>query len=167
MTYSDSANPTEPGAPARTMLTALLAFFAAEDWPVTPLGDGAVLQMAFEGEAGRWLCFAQLREEQTQILFYSVCPTRVPPERRAAAAEFLTWANSGLLLGNFEMDYADGEVRYKTSVDTGGGPVSELLPPLVYANVLMMDRYLPGIMDVIGGADPAATATRIDAEPPT
>ena len=37
----------------------------------------------------------------------------------------------------------DGEIRYKTSRDLGSDTLAELLPPLLYANVLSLDRYFP------------------------
>jgi hypothetical protein len=55
-----------------------------------------------------------------------------------------------MIIGNFELDFADGEIRYKTSIDVKGDILSfELIKQLVYANVTMMDEYLPGIMSVI------------------
>ncbi len=79
-------------------------------------------------------------------------------------AEFLTRANYGLVIGNFEMDFGDGEVRYKTSIDVEGDRLtSALIKQMVYINVLMMDRYLPGIMKVaFGNADPARAIAEIE-----
>ena len=51
------------------------------------------------------------------MLFYSVLPLNVPCGQASAIAEFITRANYGMALGNFELDFNDGEVRYKTSVD--------------------------------------------------
>lgn len=51
----------------------------------------------------------------------------VPEDRRLALAEFLTRANYGLFIGNFEMDWQDGEVRYKTSIDVAGDRLSTAL----------------------------------------
>jgi hypothetical protein len=108
--------------------------------------------MAFQGENGKWTCYARVREEQEQFLFYSICPVNAPDSKRMAIAEFLTRANSGTIIGNFELDFTNGEIRYKTSIDVQGDSLSfELIKQLVYANVTMMDQYLPGIMSVIYG----------------
>ena len=32
--------------------------------------------------------------------------------KRQDIAEYLTRANYGMVMGNFEMDYSDGEIRY-------------------------------------------------------
>ena len=53
-------------------------------------------------------------------------------------------------IGNFEMDYGDGEIRYKTSIDVGDDRLTyALIAKLVEPNIAMMDNYLPGIMQVI------------------
>lgn len=41
---------------------------------------------------------------------------QVPEELRPGVAEFITRANYGLIRGNFEMDFNDGELRYKTTI---------------------------------------------------
>ena len=70
-----------------------------------------------------------------------------------AAAEFIARANYGLRIGNFELDFNDGEIRYKSSLDFEG---AELTPSLIrntiYPAVQTLDRYLPGLMKVMYGA---------------
>lgn len=130
----------------------MVSFFRDDHWPFLEVED-SVLQMNFQGQNGRWTCYAQARAAVGQVVMYSVCPMTVPEGLRIAVAEFITRANYGLIIGNFELDYDDGEVRYKTSLDAENAPLShELLQPLVYANVWTMDRYLPGLMAVIYGS---------------
>jgi hypothetical protein len=64
----------------------------------------------------------------------------------------LTRANFGLNIGNFEMDFSDGEIRYKTSIDVTHDRLTHgLIDPLVEASLVAMDDYLPGIKSVIAG----------------
>lgn len=106
--------------------------------------------MNFSGEHGGWRCIAQALEEQQEFLFYSILDTKVPSDKREAVSEYLTRANYGLRIGNFEMDFSDGEVRYKTSIDVKGGQLTpSMAKVVVYANLQTMDKYLPGIMEVI------------------
>ena len=83
-------------------------------------------------------------------------------------AEFLTRANYGLIIGNFEMDLTDGEVRYKTGIDVEGDRLSAaLVKNLVYANVLTMDQYLPGIMRLIyADVSPAEAIVQVEGPAP-
>ncbi|MEB3294607.1 MAG: hypothetical protein VKJ24_15735 [Synechococcales bacterium] len=63
-----------------------------------------------------------------------------------------------LITGNsnhFELDFNDGEIQYKTSIDVEGDRLTPaLIKRLVYTNVAMMDDYLPGIQAVVAGQDP-------------
>jgi len=146
------------------ILDTALSFFEQDGWPFTQLEGQPVLQMGFRGENGRWVCYAHAREEQAQFIFHSLCPVNAPEDKRLAVAEFLTRANYGLFIGNFEQDFGDGEIRYKTSIDVEGDRLSlALVQQLVYVNVLMMDTYLPGIMAVIyGNVSPAEAIAEIE-----
>ena len=125
-----------------------------------------ILRLPFQGKGGRWNCYAQVRvtKDVEQVLFYSVLPLNVPAEKRAAIAEFITRANYGMALGNFELDYNDGEVRYKTSVDVTDQTIAAgLLRPLVYTNVLMMDKYMSGLIAVVyADVSPAEAVKQIE-----
>jgi hypothetical protein len=55
-----------------------------------------------------------------------------------------------LWLGNFELDFQDGEVRYKTSLDLADVELTTgLLAALLRSNISTVDRYLPGLMSVL------------------
>jgi len=139
-------------------------FFKTDDWPATKLENQPAMSMNFQGQNGRWSCYARVEEEKQIILFYSYCPVKAPEEKRPILADFLTRANYGLYIGNFEMDYNDGEVRFKTSLDVEGDELSTaLMKRIVYDNVGVMDKYLPGIMTVIyGGASPTEAIAKVE-----
>ncbi|MEL7357739.1 MAG: hypothetical protein AAFN40_14365 [Cyanobacteria bacterium J06560_6] len=62
-------------------------------------------------------------------------------------AQFITRANYGLILGNFELDYTDSEIRYKTSLDVESDRLTPALTKnLISTNVTTMDQYLPGLL---------------------
>jgi hypothetical protein len=154
----------KPLSSDKTILQEMLNFFTEDDWKFTKLPGKSVLQLPFQGKNGRWNCYAQAREENKQFVFYSLCPVTAPEDKRQAIAEFLTRANYGMMIGNFELDLNDGEIRYKTSIDIAGDSLSfTLIKNLVYTNVTMMDEYLPGIMSVIhGDASPKQAITNIE-----
>lgn len=139
---------------SKSMFETMQQFFRDDGWRFDHIEGKTILKMGFKGENGSWRCFAQVREEQRQFLFYSILDSNCPEAARPKMAEFLTRANYGLITGNFEMDYSDGEVRFKTSLDVKeneGTFVPGLIKRLVYLNVLMTDKYLPGIMGVMYG----------------
>ena len=142
-----SSSPTSTNQP---IFEAIIGFFRSEGWEFARVEGKTVLQIAFRGKSGTWSCYARAREEEQQFIFYSICPIAAPEDKRQAIAEFLTRANYGMTIGNFELDYTDGEIRYKTSIDVEGERLtSALIRSIVYTNVTMMDAYLPGIQAVI------------------
>jgi hypothetical protein len=139
-------------------------FLEEDDWPYNLLEGRAVYKTGFEGKNGQFTCYAQERTEQQQFVFYSVFPVRTPDNRLNEMAEFITRANYGMIIGNFELDYGDGEIRYKTSVDVEDVDlVDALIRHLIYANVLTMDKYFPGIMRVLyAGIAPADAVEEVE-----
>jgi hypothetical protein len=146
------------------MLDVMMTFFEKDGWPFHVMESKTVLQMAYAGDNGRWNCYAQAREEQQQFVFYSMIPVNATEEKRAVMAEFITRVNYGLVMGDFEMDYTDGEIRFKTSIDVEGDELSEeLIANMVRRNVYTTDRYLPGVMAVLyADATPEAAVAKIE-----
>jgi len=151
---------TPPNAPFET----LQAFFQEDGWPFEYLKDLSALRIPFQGANGEWVCFAQAREGQSQVVFYSIAAVNAPAEKRAAVAEFITRANYGLLTGNFEMDFEDGEIRCRTNLDIEGGRLNTgMVKQLAYTNVTLMDRYLPGLMRVLySDVEPALAIIEVE-----
>lgn len=130
-----------------TILDLLAATLTQEGVPVQRAPELSGLRLGFTGESGQWLCFARVDEEKRIAVFYSIAPFVVPPERREEVMRYLTRASFGLPLGAFELDLDDGEVRFKTSLALGEAePHKSLLTQLVWTNVAVMDRYLPGLV---------------------
>lgn len=141
-------------------------FFRAEAWSFSELTPDAALAAQYVGENGKWSCLAEVSEELQQCLFYSLSPVRVPDAKRQSVAEFITRANDGLNIGNFEMSFETGEVVFKTSIDVLDTALDQtLVRNLAFANVITMDRFLPGLLSVIfGNAAPRdAVAAAADA----
>jgi len=135
-----------------SILERAIAFFDSINWTYTRHESKPILSMRHQGKNGSWRCVAQARENDThrQFIFYSVLESFTPPDKLPAMAEFLTRANYGLIIGNFELDFEDGEIRYKTSLDTEELALNHtVFKNVVYANLSMMDQYLPGIMSML------------------
>ena len=161
---------TDTNDPSPQNLNALLAFetlgqFLNEDeWHPQQLEDKTMYRMGFSGKNGDTTCYAQVYVDLEQFLFYVIAPTKVPEGERAVAAEFITRANYGLRIGNFELDFNDGEVRYKSSIDFEGEPLTPgLIKHAMYPAVQTMDRYLPGLMSVVyGSKSPSQAISEIE-----
>jgi hypothetical protein len=148
-----------------SLFEALKALFTGEGWSFVEIDPMPVLLTEQNGPSGTWKLYAHAVEERQLILLYSICPLIVPPDKRAEMASFLTRANYGLAVGNFELDFSDGEIRYKTSLSVEDGYVSPtLFRRLAHVNALAMQRYLPSIAAVMTGtpANPGLDEQRGD-----
>ena len=145
------------------LLEELKRVFAENGWPFAEVRGAPVLLTELSGPHGRWSFYAQVVDDQDLILLYSICPRRVPEGRREDVAQFLTRTNYGLAAGNFELDFEDGEIRYKTAVHLQGDELDRLvLKRLVRANGVAMETYLPEIESIL--RPPARTLLTIRIE---
>jgi hypothetical protein len=131
------------------LLQTVLDYFAFKGWPSQANHEETMIRVAYKTQHGPWFLYARAIPDTRQILFYSVLPEKIAPERRLPVAEFLTRANFGLPAGNFEMDWEDGEIRFKTSITLGNTELTlSLIDALVTANLAITEDYLPGIQKV-------------------
>lgn len=133
-----------------TIFETAVHFFQTQNWTVSQIPDQQVLHFYFEGDNGQWECYAQAREAQGQFIFYSVFPLKAPQAKYQAVVEYITRANYGLIIGNFEFDFSDGEIRYKTSINVDSSNLDvAVISQLIYTNLLNADKYLPGILAIL------------------
>ena len=132
------------------LLLRVMEYLEEDNWKYQRMDDKEVLLMFFRGEEATFRCIVQVDAEQGHIFFYSALESYVPSHRRDDVALFLTRANYGMRVGNFEMDLDDGEIRFKTNLvltEEEDFP-QEVLGRMIYLNLAMMNRYYPGVMRV-------------------
>jgi hypothetical protein len=141
-----------------TIYDTMIEFFRDTGWSLEMAPGQPWVTMGLRGNSGAWRSLAEADNEKERFFFYSFMPVNVPEERRPAMAELLARINYGLALGNFDLDFRDGEVRYRTSIDIAGGRLEpRMMQTLVSINLTVMDRFFPVIMKVIfTAAAPAA-----------
>lgn len=141
----------------------VIKFLRSEDWQYTVTENPEILRLMCQGENGQWRCYAQIKEAEGQFIFYSVCPITIPIEKLSLIAEYISRANYGMAIGNFELDFRDGEIRFKTSIQTQDNCLSvNSIGHLVYINVSMMNRYVPGILAVMEDTEPEEAIQAIE-----
>jgi hypothetical protein len=122
--------------------------------------EAHALRVDYEGQDAEWGCIVQAWEDDRVIVCYSVSPLRPIAQTMAETADFLHRVNVGLLIGNFEIDFADGETRFKTSL--GLGPYDpwsdDLARVILYTNLAVMDRYARALLLVVTGGATAEQA---------
>lgn len=83
-------------------------------------------------------------------------------DSRKEVAEYLTRANYGMSLGNFELDMSDGEIRYKVAIDCDHCQLSsQMIEDSLYNPILMFQRYGDEMIKVMMGTESAEEAIKI------
>ena len=149
-----------------SLFDVMVQFFEEDDWNFMEIDSGKALKMGVSGSNGEYDCYAIVNEEGQTFQFISSFPVKVPENKRLLIAEFFTRANYGLNIGNFEMDFEDGDIRCRTSIDVEGDRLTPaLVSNLVSTNIVLIDYYFPGIMKVIyGGVSPEEVIKSIGEE---
>jgi hypothetical protein len=148
-----------------TMFGIMKAFVESSDWDHEVVQEGSVLRFAMNGDNGSWMCIALTEEELKQCVVMSYVAGEVEERYRPAMAEYITRANYGMRIGNFEMDMEDGDLRFRTSIDVADENLTpEVFRQLVIHNATQFDRYLPGIEAVLRGEQPKQAVAAVEDE---
>ena len=96
---------------------------------------------------------------QEQFVFYLNFGFTAAPELRDTCAQFIARANWGLTIGNFEMDYEDGQLRFKSSVAFAGAELTEtLIKNAIRAAMNAVDVYADPLAAIVMRGETAAAA---------
>lgn len=146
----------------------VLRFFKEENWSYNEhkksTEDRKIIESGIAGANGKFNFTVMLWRKREQVVIRSFLPVSVPEDKRPAIAEYITHANYGTIIGGFEMDFSDGEVAYKTSLDFENDRLSvALLRQMIRCNFSTFNRYWPGFFKVIyASADPAGAIKEIE-----
>lgn len=149
-------------------LEKVVKYLEKEDWKfnVSTGSDRSLVHMGVAGRNGNFNVVISVNDEDKLVLLYVISPIKVPEGiKRINVADFITRANFGLVIGNFEMDFADGDLRYKSSVQFKDGVLSnQMIEDLIGKSVCTMDHYFAGLMKVIY-SDTSASEAISEIEP--
>ncbi len=142
-----------------SLFDTIVGYFEQDGWDFHRLPGHQALEMGAAGEHGNYRLIAVVERDHPIVRFLTFVEGKVPEARRKEVTEFLTRANYGLLLGNFEFDVNDGEVRFKCSADLEDAELTHAqFENLLLIGLSVMDRYFPGLQSVIQGTSDAAAA---------
>jgi hypothetical protein len=133
-----------------------IGYWASEDQAV---------RLDLRGQVAVYRITAGVEPETDLFQVVGRSPLLVPEGCRSAAAETIARANHGLRLGRFELDFADGEVRFQVSqilVDEAVGQA--VIDRMIGTTVNMLDTYLPALLSVIyANESPKEAVSRVEA----
>lgn len=98
-------------------------------------------------------CRLIIRFSEDGYTVYATIAMNADESCRANVAEFITRANYGLKNGNFEMDFNDGEIRYKiyTRYEGLDDLPKEIIENSISVPALMFQRYGDGLATILFG----------------
>jgi hypothetical protein len=86
------------------------------------------------------------------VACYGHLPVHVDSGQRLKVAEAIVRINQGLHIGCFDLDFDDGEVRFRVGCDVEGGALTHHMALTMFGAVSgAIDRYGPALMSVIFG----------------
>ena len=149
-----------------TNMDTIRDLFTENEWKYELKDNGTVLIAGFNVpcrlKSVRIIFDADPQKKFVRIL--GISPLDVDEENRAAVCEYLTRANYGFVIGGFEMDLRDGEVRYRIGImDRDGTGVSkETIDHGMDIVLAMFTKYGDGLVSVMMGfSDPATEIEKV------
>jgi hypothetical protein len=139
------------------LLGAAITFLETDGWRFATNSEGQWVSMNYSGKAGSWLTWFQ--DRGSVLIAYADLPVIVPDPRRLQVAEFITYVNEGLGVGNFELAFETGRVRYKNGFYAPDGDLS----PTIARNLFQvcnwtMNDYYASLMSLVFGTQTATSA---------
>ena len=128
-------------------------------WQVEEIEPGSSFRSRKERERAAVIYYFQIKTELEQFLFYIVPEINVFKELLHPAAEYICRANFGMRIGNFELDFRDGQVAFRSSINFKGVPLSEkLIDNMIQPALTAYEEFYPGLIRVLAALDTPAQA---------
>ncbi len=132
------------------LMDSVADYFTHDGWEFIRHDDEKKISMGVTSDHGKWPCLVSIDEEEKVVFFHSICPLKIPLDKRVKMAEFLTRVNRLCFMGSFVMDFDSGEIRFETYVFGNEETVaSEQLEVAVGRNIAMMDKHIEAIAKVM------------------
>lgn len=133
-------------------LQAVTEYFEANKFAWQSDAEGSYVESQFCSEQGQWRCVLLPFEDPDRLMVLSLLPLKVPGIRRRATAEFLMRVNYRLITGSFDLDFNDGELRYRDCLLIDNGqPTTEQLDQVVGNSFRTFTHHLPVVASVAFG----------------
>lgn len=130
---------------------ALLDYIESKNFSHTPYPEEKRVTLSMSGKNANYRFTARITHDDTYLQVTANYPFNVREEKlRPSTAELITRANYCMPLGKFEMDMADGEVRFHITHVIGElGLTSEMIEKHFMTAYFTTDRYFPAFMQHI------------------
>lgn len=123
-----------------------------------------VIELTIVCGSGPLFLYLSVIEESEEIIVHSVAPFLATAPDYGRTIEFLARVNHGLSQGTFELNFASGQLRFRTSLYVDQLQLgARLLTKVVMTNALLMNKYLPALARVVlDGEEPAQAIAQVE-----
>ncbi len=126
-------------------------YFEANDWTYecSPTEEGLFLaEIGTENTEFDVVIHAD--DDINQITCFCIHQDTVPEEKLNAVAEYMIRVNFSNVLIAYDMDFDDGEVRMRASMNLADmKPTPDMLDTLIQSTISLADIYYPGLIAVM------------------
>lgn len=135
------------------MFKAIIAYLDKQQWNYQFLGENKnIVTFGVGSSNGKFHCILDVDEEEHKLIFFSIHPINVSKAIRPVLAEFIIRLNYVLFFGNYEMNYDNGEIRFKTSFIYEDANLTEkVLDHIIKGNILTMHKHFKLYSSIIDG----------------
>lgn len=121
--------------------------------------DKELIRMSFSIESKLSSCDVLIDLRDDKYIVYAKNDMCADAGSRNEMAKLLTYINYGIIYGGFEMDFSDGEIRYRNPVNCDNCmPSDEIIRRSISTPVAMMEKYGDALLGVMMGFVDAKTA---------
>ena len=108
-----------------------------------------MITFGMNGDTSNYRVLLSMDLDDEIFAVYYTSPTKVDEIHRTAIAEYFMRINYNVMLGHFDLDAKDGEIRFKVSAIVKESKLSvEMVRQMVGVAMNTMDKFFPGIMAI-------------------
>jgi hypothetical protein len=150
-----------PSTGANLAFETLSHYLKTRDWRVEKINEKLAFISQKDGQFVPLKYYFQIVPEHQHFLFYIVPQINVLDHQLALISEYICRANFGMRIGNFELDYNDGQVNFKSSINFCGTQLTDILIDGVIEPALKaFDEFFPGLRMVYAEIETPKEAIR-------
>lgn len=137
---------------SENIANSIKVYLEAQDWTFDFDEIGGIFRVEADLACKLGVAMVVYQVMENSFLAYTTIPDEAPAEMKPLVAEYLHRANYGLPRGNFEFDYDDGSVHFKTFFDCPDDTVSaKQLEESMAIGLTVFERYGDGLHELLNG----------------
>lgn len=137
---------------SKAIYNAVVRFLEDDDWKYTFDAEKELIRagVTLKNKLQSCKILVDLRDDRYSV--FATINLNVEQGARDEMAKLINYINYDIMFGFFEMDYRDGEIRFRMPVNCADAmPSQEVIRHSIYVPALMMDKYGDALLKVMMG----------------